>query len=132
MEQIQLSGCAIIEDGKLLLLWRKKHGHYEFPGGKVKSGESLERAAARETKEEIGCDVEIEKYIGYENFYIDNRDFRSHKYLAKIKNGHAPRVMEEELFGEIFWLPIKEYKKYAVAPNVKNFCEKYIQDKLEE
>ncbi|MBI5230112.1 MAG: hypothetical protein HY981_02320 [Candidatus Magasanikbacteria bacterium] len=35
MEWIQLSGCAIIKDEKLLLLWRGKQGHYGFPGGKV-------------------------------------------------------------------------------------------------
>ena len=54
MKRIQLSGCAIIKEGKLLLIWKKKHNHYEFPGGKVEEGETLEQTAVRETKEEIG------------------------------------------------------------------------------
>jgi len=30
--RIQLSGCAIVnEQEELLLLWKKKHQHYEFP-----------------------------------------------------------------------------------------------------
>jgi len=130
MERIDLSGCAIIEKEKLLLIWKRKHKHYEFPGGKVDSGESLEETAIRETKEEIGCDVELIKGLGYKDFHIDNRDFRSHKYLAKIKEGQKPKVMEPELFRDIIWLAMKEYKRYSVAPNVKDFCEDYIQGKL--
>ena len=131
MKRIQLSGCAIIKEGKLLLIWKKKHNHYEFPGGKVEEGETLEQTAVRETKEEIGCDVELIKYLGYEDFHIDGKDFRSHVYLAKIKKGQKPKVMEPKLFRDVFWLPIRKYKKYCVAPNVKQFCEDYIKGKLD-
>jgi 8-oxo-dGTP diphosphatase len=112
MNKIQLSGSAIIKEGKLLLLFRKKHGHYEFPGGKVQEGEGIEQTALRETKEEIGCDVKIVEYLGYYDFYIDNQNFRSHIYLAQIPAGQNPKITEPELFREIFWLPIKDFKKY--------------------
>ena len=102
MDRIQLSGCAIIDDGKLLLIWKKKHDHYEFPGGKVEGGETLEETALRETKEEIGCDVKIIKYLAYKEFHINGRDFRSHKYLAQIPRGQIPKIMEPELFRDIF------------------------------
>lgn len=125
------SGCAIIEGDKLLLLWRLKHGHYEFPGGGVKPGESLEQAAVRETKEELGCDVELIRYLCYKDFTIDGKSIRSHKYLARIVPGQAPRVNEPERFGHLFWLPMREYKSYSVAPNVKEFCEDYIDGKME-
>lgn len=129
--KIQLSGSAIIKAGKLLLLFRKKHGHYEFPGGKVEGNETLKQTALRETKEEIGCDVKLIKYLGYIDFCADNMDFRSHIYLAEISKSEVPRVGEPELFSSIFWLPIIEYRKYVIAPNVKKFCEDYINKELE-
>lgn len=54
------SGPVIIEDGKVLL---NKHGEdpfWKFPGGRVEDFDiSLEEAAEREVKEEIGLDVEL-------------------------------------------------------------------------
>ncbi len=131
MEIINLSGCVIIENDKLLLIWKNKHNHYEFPGGKVDAGETFEQTALREAKEEIDCEVKIIKYLGCKEFHIDDRDFRSHKYLAQIPKGQVPKIMEPEIFRDVFWLPIKDYKNYSVAPNVKEFCEDYINGKLE-
>src|SRR3989344_4894242 len=124
MQIIDLSGCAIIEEGKLLLLFKNKHKHYEFCGGKVEQGESLEQAAIREVKEETGCDIELGKYLGYEDFTINEKKYRSHKFLGKIKNNQKPKPNKQEGFTKIIWMPIKDYQKYPIAPNVKEFCEK--------
>jgi len=49
-------------DGKILITERAKHVHqgglWEFPGGKVESGESVQDALRRELLEEIGISVE--------------------------------------------------------------------------
>jgi 8-oxo-dGTP diphosphatase len=53
--------CALIEDeaGRLLLAQRPagKHlaGLWEFPGGKIETGESPQAALIREIAEELGC-----------------------------------------------------------------------------
>ena len=130
MAKIEVSGSVIIQNDKLLLLWKKKRNHYEFPGGKVKPAETLEQTARREAKEEIGCEVELIKYLGYDDISIDGRNFRGHKFLAQIKPGQTPRVMEPKVSRDLIWLPIKDYQKYSLAPNAKTTCEDYLKDKL--
>jgi 8-oxo-dGTP diphosphatase len=57
--------CALIEDadGRLLLAQRPagKHlaGLWEFPGGKIETGETPQAALRRELDEELGCTVLI-------------------------------------------------------------------------
>ncbi len=126
---ITLSGCAIINERKeLLLLWKKEHKHYEFPGGKVNPEETLEEAAKRECREELEVDVDIIKYFNYEDFEIDGRNYRSHKYLAQIHT--EPRIGEPDKFEKLFWMPIADYEKHFCAPNVIKFCRKYLAEEL--
>lgn len=51
------------KDGKILVGQRPENnslpGQWEFPGGKIESGESPEAALARELEEELGIEAEI-------------------------------------------------------------------------
>ena len=61
--------CAVPRDaeGRLWLLRRALHagaGRWTFPGGFVELGESVEEAAHRETREEMGIEVELGPLVG--------------------------------------------------------------------
>ncbi len=66
MKYIHVAAAAIFgEDGRLLITRRPDHAHqgglWEFPGGKVEPGETVQQALFRELKEELG--IEPRDYI---------------------------------------------------------------------
>lgn len=71
--------CAVIRDGDRILCTQRCRSdkdyiseHWEFPGGKIESGESPEEALIREIKEEMDWDIYVGKRIGtVENHYPD-------------------------------------------------------------
>ncbi len=63
MKRVHVAAAVIRgQDGRILLAKRPDHLHqgglWEFPGGKVESGESVRVALARELKEELGIELQ--------------------------------------------------------------------------
>jgi ADP-ribose pyrophosphatase YjhB (NUDIX family) len=95
----------IIEtDGGIVLIQRKNPPYgWALPGGFVDYGESLEKAAVREAKEETSLDVELVSQLGA---YSDpSRDPRQHTisvvFRARVKAG-MPRASDDALEVGIF------------------------------
>ncbi len=55
----QRASVLIVQDGKLLLMWRSKNGlvYHTLIGGGIEAGETPEVAVLREAKEETNLDV---------------------------------------------------------------------------
>lgn len=60
-KHIQVAAAVIYQGSRFLLSKRLSHQHqggkWEFPGGKVEAGETVEQALIRELKEEINIEV---------------------------------------------------------------------------
>jgi 8-oxo-dGTP diphosphatase len=86
-------------------------GYWEFPGGKIESGETLFTALSRELQEEI--DVRIEDA---EEFMVLEHDYphayvRLHICLVRSWQGQ-PRGLESQALG---WLNIKNIDQLGIA-----------------
>ncbi|QIL88408.1 8-oxo-dGTP diphosphatase MutT [Microbulbifer harenosus] len=73
-------GVIIGGDGRILLAKRPDHlhmgGRWEFPGGKVEDGESIQQAMTRELREELDIGVlAMEKLIEVRHDYGDKQVF---------------------------------------------------------
>jgi 8-oxo-dGTP diphosphatase len=67
VDTIVVSAGVLIEHGRVLLTQRKAGTHlagaWEFPGGKVKSGEDPRDALVRELTEELGIDTTVHQIL---------------------------------------------------------------------
>lgn len=108
-------GAAILNrEGKVFITKRGKNaknevGKWEFPGGSVAFGETLEEALKREIKEEHGVEIIIQDLLGICNHIIpeENQHWIAPAYICTILNG-TPKILEPEKCEEIGWFTLTE------------------------
>lgn len=114
---IELAGSLIVENGKILLLYRKGEKHWEVPGGKVEEDESPTEAAIREAEEEIGVEISLQKPFYTGEFQHNGEMFMWNGYVAEIENGE-PEVQEDK-FDRVEWFEGQELDEIKLAPNLE-------------
>ncbi len=112
-EQQTISIAIVQNEQKQLLISRRqqgKHlaGKWEFPGGKVEQGESLEGAMLRELKEEVGLSATQFTLFDSLNFQYDKLNLSLHFYLVKAYDGE-PVSLEGQ---EIKWVGVSQLSEY--------------------
>jgi ADP-ribose pyrophosphatase YjhB (NUDIX family) len=102
-------GAAIVRDGKLLLVKRKRPpeaGCWNLPGGKVDFGERVEDATVREIAEEVGVKIALLRPLGVVQMIgLDDQHWLAPIYLAEIVAGE-PENREPGKHDAIVWAPL--------------------------
>lgn len=122
MEKRISSRAIIIEDGKVLTMFRRKiidgklKEYYVIPGGGQENNETLEENVKRELKEECSIEIKILGYLGKE----EKDTGIAHFFHCQIIKG-TPRLGGEELermtkenYYEIRYIPLEEIDKIDI------------------
>jgi mutator protein MutT len=82
---------VIKKEGQYLIAQRLNHAHqgglWEFPGGKVEPGESIERALLREIREELGVEIIIDEKLKVITHEYDDKVVKLHFFQCIITGG---------------------------------------------
>lgn len=113
---IDVVAAAIVKDGKIFCAQRPDGkslaGYWEFPGGKIESGENPEQALIREIKEEFASEIQVVSFINEATYDYEFGTVRMKTYLSKLLSGNL-ELLEHQ---QSVWLTPKQLSTLDWAP----------------
>lgn len=107
--------AAVVErDGKYLITQRRESAvlplQWEFPGGKVETGEKDESALQRELQERLDAEFVIGRKIGEKHHTYDGYEVILALYAASLLQGGKP--MRAKRVRDFRWVSSSEFGQY--------------------
>ncbi len=120
-------GCAVIErNGEILIAQRKPGdsyaGYWEFPGGKIREGETVEECLVRELQEELGIRVRPRRLLLRKCHRDPERDIHLFFYFCDWAGG-KPVTIECHAFR---WIPIRRLRGQMLLPGDLDVADRLI------
>lgn len=114
-KQIEVVAAIICNDDKVFATQRgygEWKDWWEFPGGKMESGETPEEALYREIREELATEIQIGERLTTIEYDYPKFHLIMHCYLCKVVSGNltlleheAARWLKQEELNSVKWLP---------------------------
>lgn len=115
MKQIEVV-AAIIRKGDMIFATQRGYGDYkdgwEFPGGKMETGETPEEALRREIWEELETRITVESLLQTVEWDYPQFHLTMHCYWCRIESGNltlkeheAARWLAKDELESVAWLP---------------------------
>ena len=115
MKYIEVVAAAIYRSGKVLAAQRgygEFKGGWEFPGGKIESGETPEKAIVREIQEEMATTIEVVEKLGIVEYDYPTFHLTMHCFWTRIKDGklqllehEGAKWVDKDIINTVNWLP---------------------------
>jgi len=122
--------CALIEDDDQILCAQRSEKmslplKWEFPGGKLENGETLEECLRREIKEELGLDIKIlEQLPSNTHKYSDKKVIKLIPFRCSLQTSEID--LKEHL--KIEWASIFQLENFDWAEADIPIVQYYIQN----
>ena len=128
MKKIEVVAAIIQNENKIFCaqrnLFKSNGGKWEFPGGKIETGETREDALIREIKEEFDGDIVVDKYIMTVEYDYPTFHITMHAYLCTL----LKKELTLKEHNDSIWLTKKELLNLdwaeADLPIVNMICMK--------
>ena len=126
-------GVLIYNEKEELFLFQthKWHDKWIVPGGHLEWGETLEKCARREVKEETNLEIENIEFFGVQES-INSEEFHEKRhmifmdYSAKLVRGDVVLNQEAEKWG---WFSPQEALKLDLNSSTREFITRYLEKK---
>ena len=129
MKTIEVVAAITIKDGQVFATQRgygEFKGWWEFPGGKIESGECPQEALKREIHEELDAEIEVKELLetvewDYPNFHLTMHCFICSLLSESLHlNEHeAATWLTHETLRSVKWLPADEILLDKIAEYLK-------------
>lgn len=122
-------GVGIILRGRQVLIAQRNPddsfgSFWEFPGGKKNSGETFEECVVRETKEELGIDVRVQRKFMEIRRRYDRNVIWLNFFVCSHVDGE-PRAIDCQ---NVRWTELEELKNFKFPPTNERVIEGLIKE----
>ncbi|MFH2104196.1 MAG: A/G-specific adenine glycosylase [Chloroflexota bacterium] len=122
-----VTAAIICRSDRILLARRPPNGllggMWEFPGGKVEPGETLEAALKREIQEELDAGIDVSTQIGVFRHAYTHFRITLHAFLCGLSQGE-PKPIEAD---ELAWVAVPDLMNYPMGKVDRLIARKLVQ-----
>jgi 8-oxo-dGTP diphosphatase len=115
-KSVRVVAAVVQRDGSYLITQRRESASlpllWEFPGGRVETGESDVDALRREFRERLGAELEVGKPVAFRRHDYEGYSVELVLYEATLVSAD----LEPKRVKEYRWVPSDEFSQYPFPP----------------